>query len=213
MNQSTKYPLLFREKRDCCGCAACADLCPASAIAMKPDIEGFLYPHVDRDKCVGCGRCAAVCPMKNHPAAAMPEICSAAKAREGRAGSSSGGMFPLLARHVLDRGGVAYGAAWTSGMHVAHRAAETAEELRGLCKTKYVQSDCRGAYRSALNALNGGRPVLFCGTPCQAEAMRRAASLPGSLKDSPPPPWPFDRGVGLLRRSLAGAVGAPCQAA
>ena len=35
------------EKKNCCGCSACASICPKSCITMKEDEEGFLYPHVD----------------------------------------------------------------------------------------------------------------------------------------------------------------------
>ena len=38
----------------CCGCKACADVCPKNAITYKTDAEGFLYPEVNSD-CVDCG--------------------------------------------------------------------------------------------------------------------------------------------------------------
>ena len=36
------------KKQDCCGCTACAAICPKDAIIMKEDNEGFLYPTVDK---------------------------------------------------------------------------------------------------------------------------------------------------------------------
>ena len=39
-------------KEDCCGCTACFNACPARAITMEPDSEGFVYPKINRDKCV-----------------------------------------------------------------------------------------------------------------------------------------------------------------
>ena len=47
---------------DCCGCAACSNICNFSAITMKQNAEGFYYPEVDKDKCRDCGMCQKVCP-------------------------------------------------------------------------------------------------------------------------------------------------------
>ncbi|MBQ3171924.1 MAG: 4Fe-4S binding protein, partial [Mailhella sp.] len=44
----------------CVGCTACAHACPASAISMKEDAEGFLSPVVDESLCTGCGLCRKV---------------------------------------------------------------------------------------------------------------------------------------------------------
>ncbi len=30
----------YTEKEDCCGCGACADVCPADAVCMTEDEEG-----------------------------------------------------------------------------------------------------------------------------------------------------------------------------
>ena len=51
--------------RDCCGCTACENICPHSAISMKPDALGFLYPIIDADKCTGCNLCDKVCAFNN----------------------------------------------------------------------------------------------------------------------------------------------------
>lgn len=40
----------IKNKVDCCGCTACANICPKQAITMKPDPEGFLYPVVNEEK-------------------------------------------------------------------------------------------------------------------------------------------------------------------
>ena len=33
--------------KECCGCGACAQICPKQCISLKEDKEGFLYPTVD----------------------------------------------------------------------------------------------------------------------------------------------------------------------
>ncbi len=63
--KSGKYPVLYEDKADCCGCTACFAVCPADAIRMQPDREGFLYPVIDEEKCLCCYTCVGVCPIKN----------------------------------------------------------------------------------------------------------------------------------------------------
>ena len=54
-----------RDKKQCSGCTACANICPYQAIQMKPDNLGFLYPVIDSARCTECGICDSVCPF-NH---------------------------------------------------------------------------------------------------------------------------------------------------
>lgn len=56
--------ILYEDKKDCCGCAACASICPQGAICMEEDREGFLYPCIIEQKCMRCKRCVKVCPVK-----------------------------------------------------------------------------------------------------------------------------------------------------
>ena len=49
-----KCPVLFDNKDECCGCAACFVACPKQAISMVADEEGFDYPRIDSIKCVSC---------------------------------------------------------------------------------------------------------------------------------------------------------------
>ena len=52
------------DPHDCCGCTACMSICGHSAIEMKPDRLGFMYPVADASKCVNCGLCDKVCDFK-----------------------------------------------------------------------------------------------------------------------------------------------------
>lgn len=164
-----------REKTACCGCAACADACPAGAVRMALDGEGFRYPVVDEAQCVRCGRCEAVCPLKQVRGGDGGRTCLGARAREEavRLGSSSGGVFPVLAEYVLRRQGAVFGAAFNESMEVVHREAWDMAELEALRRTKYVQSRTDGVYRRVEELLKKGTWVLFCGTPCQVYGLRR----------------------------------------
>lgn len=165
---------LFNEKKSCCGCGACKDVCPVDAIRMLPDKEGFLYPQIDAKRCVGCKRCEKVCPIKHSLDAKKQNTYFGVQAKEDavRYASSSGGMFSVLAEYVLRRQGIVWGAAFNEKMEVVHVEAGNQTEVERLKKTKYVQSNLEGVYQSIEAALKEERWLLFCGTPCQAHALK-----------------------------------------
>lgn len=166
----------LEHKGDCCGCSACAQLCPTHAITMEEDNEGFLYPRVDVARCVDCGLCQRVCPVINRYAPREPLALYAAKHRDDavRLSSSSGGIFTPLAESVIADGGVVFGAKFDTTWSVVHAYAESAEELATLRGSKYVQSSMGDSYISAKRFLEDGRKVLFSGTPCQIAALKHA---------------------------------------
>ena len=59
-----RLPELYSSRADCCGCTACLAVCPAHAITMEPDEEGFEYPVVDAGACLCCKKCEAICPFR-----------------------------------------------------------------------------------------------------------------------------------------------------
>ncbi len=157
------------DKRTCCGCEACAAICPQQCIRMEEDAEGFRYPVTDPNRCIDCGLCEHICPERHPAAVRTPSECYAARARNAEicAASSSGGIFPLLAAETIRAGGVVFGAAFTPEAEVAHRKAATLAEIHPLAKSKYVQSRPDGCYQEVAALLREGRRVLFTGTPCQ----------------------------------------------
>lgn len=157
------------DKRTCCGCEACAAICPKQCIRMAEDDEGFRYPITDPSLCTDCGLCERICPEQHPAAVRTPLECYAARARNAEtcAAASSGGIFPLLAAETIRAGGVVLGAAFTPEGEVAHRQAATLEEIQPLAKSKYVQSRLDGCYKEVAALLREGRRVLFTGTPCQ----------------------------------------------
>jgi hypothetical protein len=104
-----------------------------------------------------------------------------AKAKDDRLRdrSSSGAVFGLLAKRVLDGGGVVYGAAFSRDCKVVeHIRVDSAAKLDTVMRSKYVQSNVGIAtYEGVKTDLNSGRPVLFAGTACQNAAIRNYLSL------------------------------------
>lgn len=166
---------LFSEKSHCCGCMACADICPKQAVTIQPDGEGFSYPTVQENLCINCNLCTAVCPMPQRGPKGQSLQYFAAQAKDPtlRDISTSGAVFPILAEYVLEAGGVVYGAAFDGSMRLVHQRVNHRNELCRLMRSKYIQSDTVGVFRSVKADLCSGKQVLFIGTPCQAEALRR----------------------------------------
>ncbi len=164
---------IYREKEACCGCGACVDICPAGAARMVQDREGFYYPEVDGSACTECGKCRRVCPVKARKTAPDHNLYFGAQAKkdEIRYSGSSGGIFTILSQFVIEQGGSVYGAGYRENMKVAHREAKNKEQLEQIKKTKYVQSNLKGIYIRIERELKEDKWVLFCGTPCQAQAL------------------------------------------
>ncbi len=162
------------DKSLCCGCSACYDVCPKSAIKMVEDNEGFLYPVIDKDKCIECGLCEKICPTKNRrDSQSLLEAYAAYNTDENiRMKSSSGGVFTLVAEYVLKNQGVVYGAAFDENFEVEHLRVESVEELEFLRGSKYVQSKLDGIYNLCKKDLEIGKQVLFTGTPCQVSGLK-----------------------------------------
>lgn len=161
-------------KEDCCGCAACVQVCPKSCIAMVRDAEGFDYPKADSERCISCGLCEKVCPVSHAQAepAGEPKAFAAYGPDKDRAESSSGGIFAQLARQTLAQGGLVFGAAMAEDSKTAvHMAIDSEGDLPRLQGSKYLQSHVGNCFRQAKEALEAGRAVLFTGTPCQIEGL------------------------------------------
>lgn len=166
------------DKKECCGCNACGDICPKGAISFAQDEEGFLYPKVDESKCIKCGLCEKTCPQIHHADIkrnefAKPKITAAIHKNYAiRFDSTSGGVFSALAKAIYAKDGFVGGAIWTDDWGIRQVISEKRSDLPKLRSSKYAQSDARGFYSAVKAAVETGRPVLVCGTPCQMAALR-----------------------------------------
>ncbi len=89
----------------CAGCGACINSCLADAIYV--DGNSLFYEiKVDDYKCVNCGRCVSVCPVNRiYKKESLNEIFDVS--------CFNGGFAGWLAGHVLDGGGLVFGAVFS----------------------------------------------------------------------------------------------------
>ncbi len=141
---------------------------------MVVDEEGFLYPKVDEKTCVNCGVCENVCPVLHTGKSRIPQDTIAARNynEEVLKHSSSGGVFSLLAQHILaNKHGVIFGAMW-AGEEVVHGSIERVEDLWRLRGSKYVQSRMGDTFNKVKRLLQDDGYVMFVGTPCQVAGLK-----------------------------------------
>ena len=163
------------DKKTCVGCEACVNACPVSCIAMAEDDEGFCYPYVDETECVHCNACNSACIAdKTDKLDTIKENeCYACYFDDDvRLSSSSGGVFTLLAKTVIENNGIVYGACYDEQMQVVHTGIDNAQELGKLRGSKYAQSKIGDTYSKIKQNLEDGKTVLFTGTGCQVNGLK-----------------------------------------
>ena len=190
--------ITVKDKRNCCGCGACANACPVRCVTMREDGKGFLYPSTDSAKCVHCGLCEKVCFSLGKAAVPTGQVIRAfgcyTRDEETRRNSSSGGIFCELARRTIARGGCVFGVAMAADCKSAvFSRAETESELQKLMTSKYLQAVTGDVFQEVESVLKTGREVLFSGTPCHINALQfylrrsspppRAAMLPDGVSE------------------------------
>ena len=170
----------FNLDKWCCGCTACASVCPVSAITMQPNSEGFMMPVVDKEKCINCGRCDRCCPHLNSSVDTggfslrsfdgKPSFLYFSKKKE-RKDSASGGFVYDAMRAVINKNGLICGCRWNDNIKAIHIVTDNEKDLHNIQSSKYVQSDMKECFKEIKSALKEGRKVLFCGTPCQTAGL------------------------------------------
>jgi coenzyme F420-reducing hydrogenase beta subunit len=157
---------------------------------MGYDEEGFYYPLVDHRACTECGLCVEHCPVIEHDSGATlntpAPLAYAAKSRDldRVRESSSGGIFPELARAFLHEGGAVYGAGWGPDFQLEHMCVQDADSLPTLMGSKYIQSHIGLSFQRILDTARQGRKILFCGTPCQVAALHTFLDPEGTSRDN-----------------------------
>ncbi len=167
------------KREECCGCSACAAICPKGCIQIEQDLEGFYHPKLNSQNCIECKKCLTICPVNQKETSIYPEteerVTQAYAAYNTdllqRYTSSSGGIFTLLANWVIEKGGIVFGAAFDENFQVKHIKVDSKEQIKKLQGSKYVQSQIGDTFLKTKTYLEEGRFVLFSGTPCQIEGL------------------------------------------
>ena len=165
----------IKRAEDCCGCGACAQICPKSCISMTADNEGFLYPHINMSDCVQCGLCEKACNIlhRREEHAPLKVLAAINHDEKIRKQSSSGGIFHILAENVINKGGIVFGARFDENWQVVFDYADTLDGVKRFMGSKYVQATIGDAYKTARRLLEEGRHVMFTGTPCQIAGLHQ----------------------------------------
>lgn len=168
---------LYTRKEQCCGCSACANMCPKNAITMVEDSEGFLYPEINYDLCINCGACKSVCSFNdNYKTPELQENIGIYgikhKSMDERMSSRSGGVFVAIAEYILNLNGIVYGAAFNEELAVEHIRINEKKDIVRLKGSKYVQSNMKDIFSHVKEDLQNNHYVLFSGTACQVAGLK-----------------------------------------
>ncbi|MBR1775634.1 Coenzyme F420 hydrogenase/dehydrogenase, beta subunit C-terminal domain [bacterium] len=158
----------------CTGCGACVNICRQNALTMKENNEGFKYPSIDENKCTKCGSCNNVCPITTpkYTNNKNPKCIAFMASDKIRAGSTSGGVFTVLAYEFIKQGGFVSGAVFNSDYTVSHIVSNLPDDIEKMRKSKYLQSDTCNCMNDIKKLLEDNKKVLFSGTPCQIAGLK-----------------------------------------
>ena len=163
-------------KDKCTGCLACYNSCPSKAIKIVQDEQGFWCPEIVVEKCIDCHLCEKMCPPLNEYDRRKEPISVYAAWRRSdqkRLLSNSGGIAASLAEYALANNFIVVGAVIDDDLTVKHCICENIEDLNKLRMSKYVQSYIGDIYCRLRERIQAGKKVLFFGTPCQVDAIKR----------------------------------------
>ncbi len=161
----------------CCGCEACSEICPSSAINMA-ESEGFTVPDINPEKCTGCNACERVCPIINREKIQLPGHnikCFAGflKKPQELKTTASGGAATALSRAMLRQKGIVYGVAYSEDYKNAeYMECRNETELKMLKGSKYIHAAKKELYTKIKKNLGHHEKVLVFGLPCEIGAVK-----------------------------------------
>ena len=166
---------LVSEKRKCCGCGGCENICPQNAIKMIEDEFGFKYPVINDKICINCGACEKYCAFQSDIEFYSPKNSYAASniVDEKAILSASGGVFYTMAEMVLNREGIIIGTSFDDLFNTCVCIVTSKEQINTILGSKYVQSDMGRIYQYIMKEAKRGTLILFGGTPCQVAEVRQ----------------------------------------
>lgn len=159
--------------KKCIGCGACESICPQHCIKIVKNSNGFYVANYDKTKCVRCDLCKKICP-KDELDVNNNIVIYAAKNKNTitRKNSSSGGVFPEIAKYYIKKGCIV-GAIFNNKLEIEHAIIDNIKDLKKLNGAKYAQSNLKNVFRQIRDKLINNQCVLFSGTPCQCNALKK----------------------------------------
>lgn len=180
---SLKEPGTVAEISLCCGCGACAAVCPVGAIDIRENNNGFLHNEVNHTKCIRCGKCLQVCPFYHIQAQPLQKaqnlVAYQSINEQHLTYSSSGGFSADLAEFLSHNDYQIYGAAYDRNQNqVKHIGIDPGkmEELHKIQGSKYLQSHTEESFFK-IQKRKFDEKFAFFGTPCQVAALDRMLRL------------------------------------
>lgn len=167
------------KSKKCCACTTCFNVCPKHIISMVRDEKGFLRPLINEGECVNCGVCLKNCSwLDKNKVFKQSEVFYAAKRKDfkKRMQSQSGGAFSVFAESVIKDKGIVYGVSFEDGSAKYVRI-EKIKELKKLKGSKYLQAVLGNIYSCVENDLKRKKYVLFSGTACHVDGLKRYLSF------------------------------------
>lgn len=164
------------DKSLCYGCRACEQICPKRCITIQPDNQGFNIPQLDLKSCINCGICVKSCPRIQYKEYQTIPQTYAIKHNKSdvRYNSSSGAAFTALSDAIFELNGYIAGCIFNiNNQRVEFKLTNNKKERDLMRGSKYVQADTLNIYSEIKNKLDNGFYVMFVGTPCQCEGLKR----------------------------------------
>lgn len=86
--------------------------------------------------------------------------------------SSSGGIYILLARKVLENQGKVFAVCYDNHFEAFHKEITSEEDLLQSVGSKYMPSKLKNTFFEIKKYLSEGKQVMFVGTPCQCVGLK-----------------------------------------
>ncbi len=151
---------------------------------METDEGLQAFPKINENNCISCCKCQKTCPSLNRldvGSFSQSYYASWSKNKEERKQGTSGGVGTALARYAIQQGWVVIGAAFDEQWNLSHSISSLLEDLQKFKGSKYLQSNLNGVLKQTREVILSDRTVLFIGTPCQVEAVKKM--IPSTSQD------------------------------
>lgn len=167
---------VFQNGSLCCGCGACAQVCPVNAIQVRQAKTGFYRAVVREETCISCGKCQKICPFRTGDLRVSLEKKTLYSYKDPDPGflreSSSGGIAGRLAILLQKKGYSVAGCIFDQKEQKARHILISPEDEEGLLQlhgSKYMQSEIAPLIPELVAC---STPIAVFGTPCQIAGIR-----------------------------------------